>query len=142
MSRAQRVLRRGQRHSEALMVDRVKVTRVSTSEAADGTITRSTIQVYPDPDWPDDHPHKRGKAKLANQNQYESTPTSAGHTFVVQRSLIHFPVGSFQMQNGDVAEFIHSEAPFVAGSKYRLTGEAPYRTFETAYRVYVDQIVD
>lgn len=114
--------------AESLMRSTVVVTRVAGAvDELTGEVAR--VEVY------------RGKAKLQNQNQYESKPQSGGHTYVVQRSLVHFPVGSFQMENGDLCEFLTSPAPFIAGQWYRLTGEAPYRDFETAYRVYADQIV-
>ena len=114
--------------AESLMRDTVRVERV-TGEVDELTGEAVRTVVY------------EGKAKLQNQNQYESRPESGGHTYVEQRSLVHFPVGSFQMENGDLCTFIESAAPFVAGQQFRLTGRAPYRTLETAYRVYADQIV-
>ena len=121
---------RGRRAAERLMTSTVRVTRVDSNASPDPmTGQRTAVTVY------------EGKAKLQNQNQYESTPEAGGHTYIQQRSLVHFPVGSFEMNDGDLCTFLSSPAPFVAGQKYRLVGAAPYRDFETAYRVYADQIV-
>jgi len=115
-------------NAESLMRDTVRVERVvGTVDELTGEAERAIVY--------------EGPAKLQNQNQYESRPESGGHTYVVQRSLVHFPVGSFQMANGDLCTFVASLAPFIVGQQYRLTGEAPYKTYETAYRVYADQIV-
>lgn len=116
--------------AESMMLATVRVTRIDPDADHDPlTGVRPTITVY------------EGKAKLQNQNQYESNPAAGGHTYVQQRSLVHFPVGSFEMSDGDLCTFLTSPAPFVTGQKYRLVGAAPFRDFETAYRVYADQVV-
>jgi hypothetical protein len=134
---------RGRRMAERLMVDTCLVQRVvgETTNEQTGVVEPILQTVYPDPTWPDDHPWKRGKCKLQNQTQYETGSESGGHLSIEQRSLVHFPVGSFQSKHGDLCTFTASVAPGVAGQKYRLQGETPYRTFETAYRVYAVQEV-
>ncbi len=111
------------------MVEEVRVSRV-TGETTEGAVVTPVVEtVY------------EGRAKLQNQQQYEQLVEVGGKSTVIQRSLIHFPVGSFQMADGDELVFVSSPTPFLQGARYRLSGEAPLKTFETAYRVYADQIV-
>ena len=119
---------RGRRMAESLMLDTVRVTRIS-GEPDPVTGEAERVTVY------------EGKAKLQNQSQYEQDYVAGNRVGTLQRSLVHLPVGSFQMRDGDLCTFLTSPAPFVAGQVYRLTGEAPYKTLETAYRVYADQEV-
>lgn len=112
------------------MTDTVRVTRIDEDGPADpvtGESARTTVY--------------EGRAKLQNQSQYEQDQIAGRHITTVQRSLVHFPVGSFEVRDGDLCTFLTSHAPYVAGQRYRLSGEAPYKTYETAYRVYADQIV-
>lgn len=119
---------RGRRMAESLMLDTVRVTRISGEpDPVTGESERTVVY--------------EGKAKLQNQSQYEQDQLAGGHVGTIQRSLVHLPVGAFQMADGDLCTFLTSSAPFVAGQVYRLAGEAPYKTFETAYRVYADQVV-
>lgn len=124
-------VRRGQRLAERLMTDTCRVERVvgTTLDETTGVETPQTVVVY------------EGISKLQNQSQYEIDQVSGGKVFVEQRSLLHVPVGSFQMRHGDVATILTSSAPHLAGQVYRLLGEAPYRTRETAYRMYATQQV-
>ncbi|KRD36811.1 hypothetical protein ASE27_10165 [Oerskovia sp. Root918] len=122
---------RGRRMAERLMVDTCLVQRVvgETTNEETGAVEPLLETVY------------SGPCKLQNQSQYEMGAEAGGHMSVEQRSLVHFPVGSFQVRHGDLCTFTASVAPGVAGQKYRLQGETPYRTFETAYRVYAVQEV-
>ena len=119
---------RGRRMAESLMLDTVRVTRINGAmDPVTGESERTVVY--------------EGKAKLQNQSQYEQDQVAGGHVGTIQRSLVHLPVGALQMADGDLCTFLTSSAPFVAGQVYRLAGEAPYKTFETAYRVYADQVV-
>lgn len=119
---------RGRRMAESLMTDTVRVTRINGEpDPVTGEADRMTVY--------------EGKARLQNQSQYEQGQVAGQHIGTLQRSLVHLPVESFQMRDGDLCEFIASAAPFLEGQVYRLAGEAPYKTFETAYRVYADQEV-
>lgn len=128
---AARTIARGRRMAEKLMVDTCLVQRVigETTNDETGTVEPILQTVY------------SGRCKLQNQTEYETGSVAGGHLSVEQRSLVHFPVGSFQSKHGDLCTFTASVAPGVAGQKYRLQGETPYRTFETAYRVYAVQEV-
>lgn len=128
---AARTIARGRRMAEKLMVDTCLVQRVigETTNDETGVVEPILETVY------------SGRCKLQNQTQYETGSVAGGHLSVEQRSLVHFPVGSFQSKHGDLCAFTTSVAPGVAGQKYRLQGETPYRTFETAYRVYAVQEV-
>ncbi len=122
---------RGRRLAERLMVDTCVVQRVigETTDDETGVVEPVLETVY------------SGRCKLQNQTQYETGSVAGGHLSVEQRSLVHFPVGSFQSKHGDLCTFTASVAPGVSGQKFRLQGETPYRTFETAYRVYAVQEV-
>lgn len=129
------------RRAEALMVDRCVVTRASGIKD-ELTGTYPTVQVYPDPEWPDNHRHKNGRAKSQTYEAYEQTPEAAGRSSTVQRYRADFPVCSFQPEVGDIIEWTRCpQDPAREGVKERIT--APFnKSLATAQRVFVDRVVD
>lgn len=79
-----------------------------------------------------------GKGKLQSFEGYEQTPESVGHTSTVQRMSLHLPIGDYRPQVGHIAKCVESTDPNLIGTEYRMTQDAPFKTFATAYRVFVD----
>ncbi len=117
---------RGQRLAESLMIHEGHVTRVTGSGTSGGREIPVTTTIY------------TGTAKLAGSNLAGKSAEVAGLTVQTQSPQVHFPVGAFVMHSGDLWTF--TTGP-LAGRKYRLTGEAPARSFETAYRVQAEEIL-
>lgn len=128
-SRATAAILRGRRQAERLMIMRCTVDRV-VGETTDPDTDKGVPlveRVY------------TGKCKVTSYEGYEQERDVAGFAATVQRLSVHFPVGSFQVRVGDVVTV--TESPLDArlvGKKYRAAQEAPYRTFATADRVFVD----
>jgi hypothetical protein len=126
-------LRAGRALAERMMVDHVVIRRI-TGERTDritGKVTPLTEAVY------------TGKCKLQSYEGYEQSRDTAGVQYTVQRLSIHLPVGAYRINVGDVAEIVTSTIdPLLVGRQLRLVSEAPFKTFATAYRVFVDYIAD
>lgn len=131
--RAQAAVLRGRRKAEALMVDSVTISRVT------GTSTdEDTGKVVPVLE-----PVYTGRAKLQSYEGYEAEKNVAGAALTVQRMSVHLPVGAYRVNVGDIVEFTASPLdPMLTGRKFRATQEAPFKTFATAYRIFVDYIAD
>lgn len=126
-------LRAGRALAERMMVDHVIIRRITGQET-----DRVTGKVTPVPQVVYD-----GKAKLQSYEGYEQSRDTAGVQYTVQRLSIHLPVGAYRINVGDVAEIITSTVdPLLVGRQLRLVSEAPFKTFGTAYRVFVDYIAD
>ena len=84
-----------------------------------------------------------GKCKLQSYEGYEQSKTAAETTVTVQRMSVHLAVGAYRINVGDIVEITASRMdPMLTGRKFRITQEAPFKTFATAYRVFVDYIAD
>lgn len=84
-----------------------------------------------------------GIAKVASYEAFEQTPESAGGVVTVVRVRMDFPVGSFVVKPGDSCHVLSdSSDPMLAGSVYRLTVSAPYKSHATAYRVAAEEVTD
>lgn len=84
-----------------------------------------------------------GKCKLQSYEGYEQEKNTAETALTVQRMSVHLPVGAYRINVGDVVEIAASRMdPLLVGRKFRITQEAPFKTFATAYRVFVDYIAD
>lgn len=131
------------RRAEALMVDRCIVTRVDKTQPRDDvTGTWPSVQVYPDPAWPETHRHHNGRARSTTYEAYEQTPETAGQYPTVQRYAAHLPVCEYAAEVGDVIEWTHCPLdPSREGTRERIT--APFsKTLATAQRVFVDRMPD
>jgi hypothetical protein len=119
----------GRRAAERLMLDHITIDRV-TSPAADpmtGKDIPEYMRVY------------EGKGKIQSFAGYEESREVISHSAVVQRMTVHLPVGAYQASVGDVVTIVDSTVdPMLNGRKFRITQEAPIKTFATAYRIFVD----
>ena len=123
---ARAAIMQGRRMAERLMVDRWRVYRLDMDDVDPLTGEAVRVTVY------------EGKAKLTSYEGYEQTPEVVGHTATVQRLSLHLPVTSYRPQVGHVAVCVDSLDPNLVGTEYRMTQDAPFKTFATAYRVFVD----
>lgn len=84
-----------------------------------------------------------GRCKLQSYEGYEQEKSTAETALTVQRMSVHLPVGAYRINVGDIVEIASSRMdPMLVGRKFRITQEAPFKTFATAYRVFVDYIAD
>ena len=123
---ARAAIMQGRRMAESLMVDRWRVYKLDMDDVDPLTGEAVRTVVY------------EGKAKLTSYEGYEQTPEVIGHTSTVQRMSLHLPVGPYRPQVGHVAVCVESVDPNLIGTQYRMTQDAPFKTFATAYRVFVD----
>jgi hypothetical protein len=123
---ARAAIMQGRRMAESLMVDRWVVYKLDMDDVDPLTGEAVRTVVY------------EGKAKLTSYEGYEQTPEVIGHTSTVQRMSLHLPVGPYRPQVGHVAVCVESLDPNLIGTQYRMTQDAPFKTFATAYRVFVD----
>ena len=123
---ARAAIMQGRRMAESLMVDRWVVYKLDMDDVDPLTGEAVRVIVY------------EGKAKLTSYEGYEQTPEVVGHTSTVQRMSLHLPVGPYRPQVGHVAVCVESLDPNLIGTQYRMTQDAPFKTFATAYRVFVD----
>lgn len=132
---------RGRRAAERLMTSRVVITRPLGDDMVDPvTGERERGQVYPHPDWPADHPHADGKAKITSYEAHESAAMSGGRVITTQRMSLHVPVGAYAAQVGDLATVTGSRDPLLVDRQVRITQQAPYKEHATAYRCFVDEV--
>lgn len=123
---ARSAIMQGRRLAESLMVDEWAVYRLDKDQADPLTGEALRTLVY------------EGKGKLQSYEGYEQNSEVVGHTATVQRLSLHLPVASYRPQVGHVAVCVSSLDPNLAGTQYRMTQDAPFKTFATAYRVFVD----
>ena len=123
---ARAAIMQGRRMAERLMVDSWVVYKLDMDDVDPLTGEAVRVTVY------------EGKAKLTSYEGYEQTPEVVGHTATVQRLSLHLPVTSYRPQVGHVAVCVDSLDPNLVGTEYRMTQDAPFKTFATSYRVFVD----
>ena len=126
---AESALLQGRAMAESLMTDRVEILRV--------------VGVEVDPLTGEDTPaHKvvySGVGKITSYEAHEASREVILHSSVVQRMSVHIPVGSYRSSVGDVVRIIESRMdPMLEGREFRITQEAPYRSYSTAYRIFID----
>lgn len=122
-------LLRGRERAERLMVDRVEISRVTGME----------VDPLTGEDVPTHEVVYSGVGKITSYEAYEASREVIMHSSVVQRMSVHLPVGSYRSSVGDVLRVVASHVdPMLDGREFRVTQEAPYRTWATAYRIFVD----
>jgi hypothetical protein len=131
-TRAERLVKRGRRRAEALMVDECEIRKPSTWGPIDPeTGVREEIPgalVY------------AGKCKVQTYEPFESGPDAGQHRWTIQRYFLHIPTGVTGVDVGHVATI--TAAPMsddLLGRKYRISG-LHNKTFTTARRLLVDEI--
>ena len=126
MSNAISALRAGRLAAEALMIDHWRVYKLDMNDVDPLTGEAVRVTVY------------EGKGKLQSWEGYEQNTESVGHTSTIQRLSLHLPVTEYRPQVGHVAVCVESLDPNLVGTEYRISQDAPFKTFSTAYRVFVD----
>ena len=122
-------LLRGRERAERLMVDRVEISRVTGVE----------VDPLTGEDSPTHEVVYSGVGKITSYEAHEASREVIMHSSVVQRMSVHLPVGSYRSSVGDVLRVVASHVdPMLDGREFRVTQEAPYRTWATAYRIFVD----
>lgn len=101
-----------------------------------------SVQIYPDPGWPEGHPHADGKMRVHSDRPHESESLAAQSVVrIKQRQLLSIPVGAVQVQEGDLVEIVASPgSEYLVGHRYRIGGPDD-RTDQTAHRVFIDRQV-
>ena len=84
----------------------------------------------------------KGKAKLQTYEGHEVALPAGGATVVQQRMSLHLPVHAFRPLPGDVATCLASSDPLMVGKRVRVVQAAPFKEHATAYRVFVDELVE
>ncbi len=123
---ARAAIMQGRRMAERLMVDQWVVYKLDMNDVdpLTGEAVRTTVY--------------EGKGKLQSWEGYEQNTESVGHTSTIQRLSLHLPVTEYRPQVGHVAVCVDSLDPNLIGTEYRISQDAPFKTFSTAYRVFVD----
>ena len=123
---ARAAIMQGRRMAERLMVDSWVVYKLDMNDVDPLTGEAVRVTVY------------EGKGKLQSWEGYEQSTESVGHTSTIQRLSLHLPVTEYRPQVGHVAVCVESLDPNLVGTEYRISQDAPFKTFSTAYRVFVD----
>lgn len=123
---ARAAIMQGRRMAESLMVDSWVVYKLDMNDVDPLTGEAVRELVY------------EGKGKLQSWEGYEQSTESVGHTSTIQRLSLHLPVTEYRPQVGHVAVCVESLDPNLVGTEYRISQDAPFKTFSTAYRVFVD----
>ena len=123
---ARAAIMQGRRMAESLMVDKWVVYKLDMNDVDPLTGEAVRVTVY------------EGKGKLQSWEGYEQNTESVGHTSTIQRLSLHLPVTEYRPQVGHVAVCVESLDPNLVGTEYRISQDAPFKTFSTAYRVFVD----
>lgn len=116
----------GRAAAERLMTDTWEVYFLDKDQADPLTGEALRVLVY------------EGKGKLQSYEGYEQNSEVVGHTATVQRLALHLPVTAYRPQVGHVAVCVSAEDSNLVGSEYRMTQDVPFKSFATAYRVFVD----
>lgn len=121
----------GRLAAERLMLDTVLVVRLSDGpdDPLTGAPTKAETVLY------------AGKAKRQTYEAYEENPVAGGHKFVVQRYQAHFPIDAFNPRPGDVIRWVASALnPILPGTVDRIPASFK-KSFGTAMRLNVDEVV-
>lgn len=121
----------GRRAAERLMVDQVRISRVSKVPVEDGLggVTYPETLVY------------EGVGKVQTYEPYEQTPAVGGTTIVLQRYSIHVPWDAAIFEPGDVVVIVAARWEVASvGREYRVAG-LHEKSLQTAQRLLVDEFV-
>ena len=83
-----------------------------------------------------------GPGKLQTYEGYERTAAIGPSSAVEQRMTLHLPWGSLRVKPGDLATCVASLDPLLIGRAFRVTQEYPVKEHATAYRVFVDELIE
>ena len=122
----------GRREAEALMVDACTVTRPGgpVTDPDTGNVTPSMTPVY------------AGPCKVQQTISQASNPEAGGHAFTVQDSRVDFPVSAGPLLVDDVVTVTSSVLdPQLVGRVFRVI-ELFHKSFATAQRTRVSEMVE
>lgn len=126
--------------AESMMLDACTITVPGDGEQDPVTGERDRVTVYPDPDWPAEHPWKHGPCKVQSVDGQEANPAAGGAIYTVQRYRVDVPVGSFAPVVGaEVTMGAVTFDPNLTGRKYRVV-KLLHKTAATAYRLAVEEV--
>ncbi|MGC4151501.1 MAG: DUF6093 family protein [Propionicimonas sp.] len=116
-------------HAESLMRDTVLVERpgLTTTDPETGQPTTPYATIY------------SGQAKIQSTDQYESSPEVGTAIHTLQRSLLHVPVGAFRAETGDRVTVKGSIDPLLIDVRLRVVQIAPFKSWATAYRMFIER---
>lgn len=128
-------LHAGRSAAQALMTDTVSVTRVT---GPPGPVDPDTGEREPAPT----EVVFSGPGKVQTYEPHESARESGGHVYIEQRYHLHVPVSAAQVLVGDTVTVTASATDTqLAGRSYRVAGEHA-KTWSTARRLLLDEVVD
>lgn len=130
MSSAQ-AIQAGRRAAERLMLDVIRISRVSREGVEDGLggVIFPLVPVY------------EGVGKIQTYEPYEQTPNVGGATLVLQRYSVHVPWDAGVFEPGDTVKVIAARWDIASvGREYRVAG-LHEKTLQTAQRLLVDELV-
>ena len=121
----------GRAEAEALMTARWRIEReTGETEIVDYEVIPIRRLVYD------------GIGKLQTYEGHETTSNAGPSTVVVQRMSLHLPVGPYRCEPGDLATCISSHDPLLVGRRFRLVQGYPVKEYATAYRIFVDELLE
>lgn len=126
MPRMDRTIRLGQRMAESLMTDTVRVIRANPDGEVvwdeDGNVLEpEPLVIY------------EGKAKFQHSDPYPSTPDGGEARWTTGVRQVHFPIGTTEVQSGDVVECVASRNERLVGLMVRVRIDGD-KTWTTAVR--------
>lgn len=83
-----------------------------------------------------------GRAKLQTYEGHEVALPAGPSTVVQQRMALHLPAHAVRPLPGDIATCLASTDPLMVGKRVRVVQAAPFKEHATAYRVFVDELVE
>lgn len=127
---------RGRRRAKQLMPFKCKIERATGSETdrTTGKVTTQTVQVYGGEDG--------GRCKITSYEGHEQERDVVAFPATMQRLSIHLPIGKYEPHVGDIITITDTDGldDRFLGMKFRVAQEAPYRTYATADRIFIDSI--
>lgn len=125
------VVLRGRRLAESLMTTIVRIERqTGETEQVGYEVIPVRKVVY------------EGPAKLQTYEGHERTAQVGASSAVEQRMTLHLPHGALQTKPGDLATCLSSTDSLLIGRRFRITQEYPVKEHATAYRVFVDELIE
>lgn len=124
-------LKAGRLAAQSMFIDRYTVTRPGelVTDPETGDVTNAAIEVY------------SGKGKIQVSAASAENPAAGGHQFTVQSMTLHLPVHAGPFQISDTVTVTASPLdPERVGHQFRITA-LHEKTFATAQRLKVDQVV-
>lgn len=124
-------IRAGQRAALAIMTDAVTIARVGepVTDLDTGEVVSTETEIY------------SGPGRIQTYEAQEANPNAGGSIWTQQRYAAHVPVGSCDPHVGDVVTVVSASIdPRLAGRRYRVVALL-HKTFPTAYRLGVEELL-